>query len=620
MWKAHALITKTLSTINRKAGNEIVLIYTGNIRGQFLPVNINGISMGGLARQAAVINQVKKEYQSSLIIDIGNNITRQTPLIKAQFSNKYFELVNYDAVCMGKGEIEFGLLEYCEDVNKSSLQLVCQNCPQKLCNDIIDSKIITAGKYKINILNVIPSHDLKGENKDSIVEATAMEIVRYTQSPRSQICDLRILVINDTWDNVQNYSKMTPLIDLIICSSLKQPIETPMKINSIPVFSNGEKGKYVGVIDLNFNEKKKFQSYESKLIPLTKEITPDPDIEYLTNQISLKSNIGEYEIPQNLSGGNWVDGVFTFISDRRGNHHAYLKIMKTKLEYPLSNGNTTCFQPSISFKNGSIIYLAKHDTLQRTALMTMDITGENTKEILCGGSVIQARFIPDESWIYITLVNEGNNLSDIYRIQPRGGELYPVVTWNDGSEGDMSFSHDGNFMVFISTRDGSRQIYISNIYGLTPIRLTNDDVDHEKPMFSPNDKSISYLSEKNNIYNHKDLWIYERETGKKIRLTEDAGVHDYCWLDDGATLLYSSGINLVDFNIINIKTGENKKFILSNKSKKYSETNPKMITYKNIKRIVYVREYETGEKKIFMVDLDGTKDRQVIFDNGNCWF
>jgi hypothetical protein len=104
-----------------------------------------------------------------------------------------------------------------------------------------------------------------------------------------------------------------------------------------------------------------------------------------------------------------------------------------------------------------------------------------------------------------------------------------------------------------------------------------------------------------------------------VRVTRNAGVRDFVWLDDEGTILYSSGANLVDLNTINILTGENKKFIVTGHPKDYSERTPTIIVYKNKKRILYTREYDNGDKKLFLVDFDGTGDQQVSIDRGNSW-
>ena len=618
MWRAHSLISKAVSEIHQKNGSEILLIYTGNTMGQFIPETVNNITMGGLARQAAVINMLRKDYPISFTVDAGNMITKITSVIKAELADKYYNTVGYDAVGLGIGEMDFGFKRYCNEIKKSSMKYICTNCSKKVGSDFVDSKIISLDKYRIAILNVVPAARSMRPPKDSTLLSRTMDIVRLTQSTKIRLCNLRILIANDSWETIQHYAKNAPLVDVVICGSVKQHFETPMKIGNTPVVSTGDFGRYVGALGLRFNTNKKLLSFNNRLFPLTGEITPDPKIELLARQITLRSGLEEHGLSkQNLQKGKTI-GIFTFVSDRRGGPHVYLKVMESKTEFPYTFGNSRCHKPRISFKNGNIIYLAENDTLDRTALMKMDITGEHNEEIKFGGSVSEACFTPNENWIYAVVAQNSKNTC-MYRIQTSGGEPHPVIDWKDGSEREISFSADGINMLFTSDRDGSWQVYMSDIEGKQPIRITDDPANHCQPRFSPLDKYIAYMSEKNNFKGKKDIWVLNRDTGEKVRVTRNAGVTDFLWLDDEGTLLYSSGANLVDFNTINILTGENRKFIVTGYSKDYSETSPTVIVYKKKKRILYTREYDNGDKKLFLVDFDGTGDQQVSFDKGNCW-
>ncbi len=619
LWRAHALIAKAFSERHQKKGTEIAVIYTGNTQGEFLPITVRGVSMGGLGRQAAVINKLRKDYPTSITIDAGNIVGKLSPLVKARFADSYYEMMHYDAVGLGIGEMEFGFKKYCKEAKQSTMDFICTNCANKVGNCFVDSKILTAGKYKIAVLGVIPGKLSHRKKKDTTLFARTMEITRNTQSPKISMCNLRILIVNDTWEVVRHYAKNIPLVDVILCGSLKQHFETPMKTGNTPILSTGEFGKYVGILELRFDKNKKFLSYNNRLIPLTPDVTPNPEIDLLAHQIALKADLDAEGLSLQTLKESKTEGVYAFVSDRKGNPHIYLKVMKKKTEFPLTFGDTRCSAPVISFRNGTIIYLADHDTLDRTALMTMHINGSMVREIPFGGSVSEARFTPDEKWIYAAVRKKNDVNTDIYRIRPAGGEPQHIIDWKDGLEQDIAFSSDGSNMVFTSNRDGHYQVYITDPEGRTPVRLTDDPSHNYSPRFSPLDKYIAYLSEKNNFKGKKDLWIHDRKTGKKVRATRNADIREFIWLDDEGTILYSSGINLIDLNTINIFTGENKKLIISDSAKEYSETHPGIFIYQDTKRILYTREYRDGRKRIYLVNTDGSEDRQISLENGNSW-
>lgn len=619
LWQAHSLIARTISEMNQRKGMEVAVIYTGNTQGEFLPIEVNNVSMGGLARQAAVIRQLRSHYPLSITLDAGTMITKQSPAVKAQFAEHYYRSLNYDAVGIGIGELEFGFRRYCAEAGKPPVTYICSNCSNKVGDCFIDTKIINVDRYRIALLCVVPGQYSLKKAKDTTLFARTMEIIRNSQDPLISMCHLRILIANDSWENVQHYAQQIPLVDVILCGSIEQQFETPMTIGSTPIISTGSQGKYVGALELRFNKDKKLLSYKNRLFPLTDKVNPDASIDLLVQQIAISAEMHKHGLSLQALKNKKTDGLFAFTSDRRGGPHVYLNVMDKQTEFPLTFGTTRCSKPIISYGLGKIIYLAENDTLKHTALMIMDINGANKRELDLGGSVKEALFGPDTAWIYAAVAPKNFKQTDIYRISPQGGKPEPVITWKDCSEYDISFSSDGVNMLFTSDRDGKRQIYISDNEGNIPVRITDDPSNNYNPGFSPLDDNIAYLSEKNGFNGRLDLWIHEVASGKKVRATRDADVHSFLWLDDKGGILYSSGATLVDLNTLNIFTGENKKLITGVTLKDYSETYPALILYKEQKRILYTKLFPSGNKKLFLVDLDGSGDQQISVDKGNCW-
>ncbi len=619
MWKAHSLLTKALSNIHRERGTEIALIYTGNVQGQCAPLLVKGLTMGGLARTKTAIMQTQEEYPLHLTIDAGNMLTNSISLAKAMVVDRYFRNIDYDVACIGSGEVLFDVPGHCKEGSTKTTPFLCKNYSKEFESSFIDYKIISKGKYSIALIYAATNMMLQSDTSNISHLATTTKLIQQVQSSRIRLCHLRILVVDDTWKNIQYYAKNVPLVDLIFCNSLQQHFETPMLVESIPIFSAGQLGKYLGVVELRFNQRKKLSSYLNKLIPITDEIAPDPAIEAMVNKITLDPTIDTNAVAANAMHTGVIEGVFPFVSDRVGQATVHLKIMKKQYEFPLTPDSVHCFHPEISFVNRSIMYLADHPNKPGTSLMIMDLAASKRSSLDVGGSVKEALFTPDEKWIYASVIKSGETQSDIYRIHPGGSEPQPIITWQDGSEQDISFSSDGINMLYTSNRDGTKQVYISDIMGNTPLRLTDELVNHSHPRFSPDNQSIAFLSQKSNITNANDLWVYNRKDGNLRRLTKNAGVQHFLWLDNKGTILYSSGINLYDFNTLNSNTGKNEKFIQSQKPKNYSELYPRLITYKKDERIIYERQYINGDKKVYWVKKDGTDDRQVIIDRGNSW-
>lgn len=618
LWEAHALIVKALTEINRKQGTEIVCIYSGNARGEFNQVPVNGVLMGGLSRQAAVIKQLRNENPITFAINVGNMISQASPVPKAYLADRYYALTGFDAVGLGSGELEFGFEKLCREAKKSSLKYICTNCGRTMKGDYCESKIITAGRYSIAVLNLVPVTVSGNDSSKTKIALQTIDIIRHTQTDQVARCDLRILITNDTWEQVQYWAKNIPLIDIILCGSIQQSFETPTRAGSTPVFSVGEYGKNVGALTLRFDKSRKLVSFSNRLIPVTEKIVPDPSVEKLVKMTTVAIDSAEEDdAKKEVRKGN-TDGVFVFISDKHGMPEVYIKLLGKKFEIPIASQPHGCLKPRASFVNSSVFYLTYNDTAKTTECMKADLSGTSNEKMPFQGTVYE--IVPDSEgkWLYASVSSTTSRSADIVRVTISGGDPQPVIAWKDGSEEGISFSHDKKHMLFTSNRDGLWQIYIADRDGNTPIRISDAPANHSLPRYSPGDEYISFLSDRGNFRESKDLWLLEATNGKITRITQNAKIQDYLWLDK-QVILYTGGENLFDLNTINIFTGENRKFIISTDRKTYSETNPSVLLYKKDTYILYTREYLDGAKKLYMVKRDGSQDRQATFDKGNSW-
>jgi Tol biopolymer transport system component len=69
-----------------------------------------------------------------------------------------------------------------------------------------------------------------------------------------------------------------------------------------------------------------------------------------------------------------------------------------------------------------------------------------------------------------------------------------ALTTDPGYEGEPTFSPDGRTIAYVSDRDGNFEIYLQQISGGPAINLTNDPGDDVQPAFSPDGREIAFVS------------------------------------------------------------------------------------------------------------------------------
>lgn len=94
-------------------------------------------------------------------------------------------------------------------------------------------------------------------------------------------------------------------------------------------------------------------------------------------------------------------------------------------------------------------------------------------------------------------------------------------------------------IAFESNRDGNSEIYIMNVDGGNPVRLTKDRKEDTEPAWSPDGESIAFMS--NRAAHFEDIFIMT-STGKDVRRLTESGAQDKGprWSPDGASILIGS--------------------------------------------------------------------------------
>ena len=134
----------------------------------------------------------------------------------------------------------------------------------------------------------------------------------------------------------------------------------------------------------------------------------------------------------------------------------------------------------------------------------------------------------------------GNKDSDIHTASPDGSGIRRLT--RDAKDNTApAFSPDGKSIAFMSTRDGGKfQIYVMRSDGSGARPLTNDQaVAHCNPQWSPDGKRIVYYTD---IGDKKDqVWVMNADGSGKKLLTGGIGHNIFPgWSADGKRVIFSS--------------------------------------------------------------------------------
>jgi Tol biopolymer transport system component len=135
------------------------------------------------------------------------------------------------------------------------------------------------------------------------------------------------------------------------------------------------------------------------------------------------------------------------------------------------------------------------------------------------------KFTTDEgTWLSLDLSPDGKTivfdlLGDLYTLPVAGGKA-TRITSGQAFDAQPKWSPDGKSIVFVSDRNGSDNLWLMNADGSHPRMLTRDEQrQFVSPTWTPDGKYV-VVSKNNSLFGSQyDLYMYHRDGGTGLRLT-----------------------------------------------------------------------------------------------------
>ncbi len=615
LWKAHTLISESYSTLRKAAGLELTLIYTANLQGEIGPQMEGKGAVGGMARQATAIRQLRSQNPLHLVLDGGNQFTANTQPLKIDYMLKAASLMGYSTLGAGAGELGRGLEKVCYPAKKFGMAFTLTNAETPDMPSLVREQILhVKDKYKVAVFGVIGQKAKPAQPEGVRVLNLIAELRERMRN--AEKADLRVVMADASSQEIHAIAKEFPQVDVILLSGSEMVYGRPQVLGKTLVLSPGARGRHVGALTLYFTENRQLLSYQHRMIRLSQEVAPDPEVEDLLHQLLIKTEMES--TGEDLKFRQGVpSGMVLFVSDRAKTRNIYVKFMKRNTEFRLTSAPHDHFAPVYSPVNGKIAYIEQWtDSLGAVYrdLWTMELPGAKKKAVTRRERVSAAAWHPATGMLFFCSDSADN--ADIYRTGPEGEQRHNLTQTADADETGIIFSASGKEMVYVTNRDRKQQLYIAGADGSNPLRMTDEDCNHAAPQYSPDGRYLAYLSDKMGSGGKMDLAVVNLETNGTKYLTQNSNVRSFRWLPEDGKLVYEAGVNLTDLNLVRLSDGFAEKLLPTETIKDYSERNPRLVWFEGEFWILFEKAWET-KSILHRVRLNGTDQRPCAVENPN---
>ena len=153
--------------------------------------------------------------------------------------------------------------------------------------------------------------------------------------------------------------------------------------------------------------------------------------------------------------------------------------------------------------------------------------------------VTRATETPAEPQGHIVFISERDGKREIYRMKADGSELTRLTDNGAITVGEgLTWSPDGNYVAFVSSREGNGEIYKMRADGSDVTRLTFNQATDSFPNCSPDGNWIAFVS---NREGNDEIYKMRGDGSEVTRLTFNEGF-DWCptWSPDGNWIAFES--------------------------------------------------------------------------------
>lgn len=297
------LIIVVWGQLTSVSGKKITILHTNDLQGQIIPlvemVNQKQVEVGGLARIATMVQQIRNQKDEVLLFDSGDTIQGSlfTRLLGGEYVGELMSKLGYNAVTIGEHDFDKGPEGLKAYIKASSYPFLAGNLEISSTSElngliqpyvVLDIDGVNVGVFG---LMTEDSNIFANIGKDVVVtdpKVSARKVVDELK-PKS---DIIIVLSHLGLAEDRKLAKDVGGIDIIIGGGSKTKLSAPVIINN----SSGNKtiilqaknqGRYLGQLDIAVHNKK-VKLLDYKLVEIDSSITPDADFSAIITNLNDK--------------------------------------------------------------------------------------------------------------------------------------------------------------------------------------------------------------------------------------------------------------------------------------------------------------------------------------------
>ncbi|MCL0107251.1 5'-nucleotidase C-terminal domain-containing protein [Thermodesulfovibrionales bacterium] len=286
----------------------ITILHTGDFHGHLDPFKPRRAEeyIGGIARIATLVNQIRVEEPNTILLDAGDTIhgTNLANLIKGESVIAAMNAMGFTAMVVGNHDFNYGDDVLLERAEQAEFPLLGANVRYQKTGEpfLPPYTIVEAGGLEIGIIGLVTTRTPIVAHPKNVQDLEFLDLVTVTRAIVEQIAprvDLIVLLAHTGTPEVRRVLMEVPGIAVSVNADAH--LEQVEQIGDTILAHSGEHGKVLGRLDIVV-ENGRVIDFSHEFLRVTPDVEDDPDVNGVLapyrEQVGIKwaEVIGEAEV------------------------------------------------------------------------------------------------------------------------------------------------------------------------------------------------------------------------------------------------------------------------------------------------------------------------------------
>ncbi|MDR4460716.1 MAG: bifunctional metallophosphatase/5'-nucleotidase [Nitrospirales bacterium] len=299
----HFLLVVILWGNPAHAIDRLVILHSSEHHGVALPLDQAGETrIGGLARRATIVEEVRREGMPVLMVDSGDILigTALSSWFRGEPDVRAMNLIRYDAMVAGNHDFDYGMDHLRSLVELADFPILCTNLQSERSALPCRRSVVTRlGNVAVGILGIVGKSNFPGTfNRDVAKGLSLVDPIASLQAEALRLrteahIDLVIALMHQDSDEDLKILGTVEGVDVLIgghtegfdglyAPGLMEPVESVARPRSVYVKTHRQ-GRTIGRLDLTIEDGSVVLA-RSHNIPVTIAVPVEPKVQQLLNE------------------------------------------------------------------------------------------------------------------------------------------------------------------------------------------------------------------------------------------------------------------------------------------------------------------------------------------------